>query len=210
MNAEKQVLILPIYISTMPPLAAFYPVEIGYCMLSISLDCIPLIDRLPLLDLFSPLLTCSHLLFSKCDSGRWVGSVQSRVVGSVGIKYLENNRTIALSVVACGGSHSPIATMVSHLFVSGRNVLSRERSLKHLQCSQGLIERYFVSRFVYSHEAVQVALPDLTMNDSVRSGDVDKSCLFVSRGIDFFCDDLAPEPIAVEVTRKISAVSFPS
>lgn len=101
--------------------------------------------------------------------------------------------------------------MVARLFVSGRNVFSRKRSLKHLQCNQGLIERYFVSRFVDPHEAVQVALPDLTMDDSVRSGDVDKACLFVSRGVDFFCDDLAPKPIAVEVTRmRVRAVSFPS
>lgn len=96
--------------------------------------------------------------------------------------------------------------LLHHLF-SGRNVLSRKCSLEHLQGSQGLVERYLVSGFVDSHETVQVALSDLAVNNSVRSGDIDESCILIPRRVDFFRDDLPTKPVAVEVTAmSISAI----
>lgn len=134
-----------------------------------------------------------------------IGPIESCVISSVARQHFEHDRTIALPVVARGGSHGPITAMLSRMFFSSRDILSRDSSLKHRQCSQGLVERYFVAGFVDSHEAIQLALPDLSMNNSVGSANVDKACLFVPWGVDLLGDNLSPEPVAVEVTRQFSS-----
>lgn len=126
--------------------------------------------------------------------------IEGCVVRSVARKHFEHDRTIAFPVVARGGSHGPIAAMLFRMFFSSRDILSRDSSLKHRQCSQGLVERYFVAGFVDSHKAIQLALPDLSMDNSVGSGNVDKACLFVPWSVDFLCNNLSTEPVAVKVT----------
>lgn len=101
----------------------------------------------------------------------------------------------------------PIAAMLLHVLLSGRNILSRKCSLKHFQRSQGLVERHLVSRFVDSHETVQVTLSHLPVNNSVRGGDVDEACLLVARCVDFLRDHLSTKPVAVEVAKmRVSVI----
>lgn len=57
-----------------------------------------------------------------------------------------------------------------------------------------------MARLINSDETVQIALPDLAMDDPVRSSEIHETCLLVARGINFVCDDLATKPIAVIIT----------
>lgn len=58
-----------------------------------------------------------------------------------------------------------------------------------------------MARFINSNKSVQVALSDLSVNDPIRSGEVDKTGLFEARGIDLLCNNLTAKPVAVVVTK---------
>lgn len=138
---------------------------------------------------------------------RWVRSVEGCVVGRIAIKHFQNHGAVTFPVLARRSSMGAITTMWLQIFLSGCNVLSLDHSFKHFQCSQGLVERYFVARLVNSHKAEQVTLTNLSMNNTIRSGDVNEARVFVALGIDLFGNNLSTKPIAVEIARiRISTV----
>lgn len=62
---------------------------------------------------------------------------------------------------------SSVTTVWLQVFLACGNILSRNHSLEHLQRSQGLVERYFVTRLVNSHKAEQVTLTNLSVNNAI-------------------------------------------
>jgi hypothetical protein len=84
------------------------------------------------------------------------------------------------------------------LFTGGK-VLPQNGSFKHFQGSQWLVERHLVARLVNADETIQSALSNLSVDNTIGAGYIDKSCLFITWSIDFVGDNLPTKPVAVEV-----------
>lgn len=134
--------------------------------------------------------------------GRKIRSVESCVVSGIARKNLENDGAVALPEVTGWCSLGFVTS--SDMFFTGGEVLPQNRSFKHLQGSQWLVERHLVARLVNSDKTIQPALSDLPMDNAIRAGDVDKSCLFISRSINFVGDNLTAQPVAVEIPESLN------